>query len=181
MRGYSLLEMLVVIGLLALSYQLFMSPSISLVKRTESYQLQTRIEQVFMRAQEESYLRHRSIGVCFADDTEHCVSEWMGYVMIFADTQKNGDVVFQDQKIEFIDFSSFKGELKWRAYPRYRHYILFSDDTMLENDNGTFWFCAKGTRDPLFAFVLNKSAQSTVIKPGKNGRVMDSAGFPLVC
>jgi type IV fimbrial biogenesis protein FimT len=173
--GMTWLEIMIVLMIMAVishfSLPLWREQLILSQDRSLLLQLQTTLE----FAQHQALLRRIPIGVCPTDDGLQCARGWHRDLLVF-------ELVHQDATIEVIKhirLSVKHGQLFWRAYPRYRDYLLIPFNPLKQNDNGTLWHCHDDAVQ--WAITFNQAGLARVVYPNADGQLPGVPGKPLRC
>lgn len=170
-RGYSLIECLVVLVIIAILAALGLPTLRGYLERSHDQVIQQQLVQVMRFAQQTADARGITVGVARQVDA----------LVAFVDTTKDGLIQHESQVIYRSRLNLYKGELYWRAYPQYRHYFVFNPRPAVVADNGVFWYCRAKQRRPAWAVMVNKASQVQVAYPGADGAIRDSRKRELVC
>ena len=169
-QGFSLLEMLVtlsiIIILLAISFptlQIFLT-------QTEDSILCSQLTRAIQLARNEANTRNEKVMLCKSSDLKTCGGDWLnGYI-----------ILSQDKLIYSFKNITKKGVLHWRARA-HRDYLEFSPEGYTNNINGSFWYCANDTSNPVWAITVSKTGLSRVLYPNIKGVILDGHGDPYEC
>lgn len=138
---------------------------------TESTLLQSQLLQEINYAREAAHARKLPIGVSHSNNQP---------TLIFIDEYKNGLIQNKKQIIQVVSHINYQGELHFRSYPSYRHYLLFLP-AGFSGENGTFWYCQHENAKPSWAMILNQAGRVRVQYPSKDGVIKDGRGQNLLC
>lgn len=86
------------------------------------------------------------------------ITQQQDKLITFLDLNNDGSVTSAAQKISMISLQE-RDEIKWRTFPSYRNYILFTPSGA---DNGSFWYCTNGK--PVWEVVMNNAGRLRVSK-----------------
>ena len=179
--AFTLWELLIVLVIVALLMSMAAPSLHQIFLHTHDKILQQQLLNAIEFARVESRIQHLPITVCPSSDHLQCDNNWRRDFLIYINEEGDDYLHDRSQRLAVIQTQFNNGELHWRAYPRYRHFLQFSPDGLIENDNGTFWFCNNENASLLWAVTLSKSAKTRIIYPDSHGIIKDSHGKPLHC
>lgn len=172
-HGFTLLETLIAITLITLLTTLSLPFLRHFSTIAHDQLLQSQLLNAIETASQEA--RHRGVPVVLRLDKTQSL------FMIFIDENDDGIVSGKEQMIAVLQIKLRNGRLFWRAYPRYRDYLLFLPWGLMRSDNSSFWFCHANDAAPVWAVTLNKSARTRVVYPDQNGVIKDGQMKLLRC
>jgi type IV fimbrial biogenesis protein FimT len=164
-RGFSLVELLIVLGIMTLVTSIGMISLRSFQEKSNAHVLISEVLRAIQLARSTAIARNEMVMLCPRG------SHW-----------QNGFVIkTQEQVLYGWQNLTIQGELHWRAFPLGRQEIDFLPTGFPRHENGTFWFCKSVTAQPAWAVVMNRSGRIRTVYPDKQGNVLDSKGIPLRC
>ena len=135
-RGYSLIECLVVLAIIAILAAIGLPALRGYLQRTHDQLIQQQLVQVVRFAQQTADARGIALGVTRRADA----------LLVFVDTNK--DVIYRSH------LNLYAGELFWRTYPFYRNYLVFNPRPSSVIDNGVLWYCRAKQHQPVWAVMV---------------------------
>lgn len=180
-HAFSLIEMLIVLVIVtiltAFAFPLLHNDS----NRTGEALLRSQLSQAVEFAKQEAHARHLPIGLCQSKDHRTCSGNWSDGQLIFVDENKDGRVHNHEQILMVLPTHALHGRLNWRFYPYYRQYLQFLPTAMLNNNDGTFWYCRTRDKRPAWGLILSRSGRMRTAYPNESGELRDSRGNLLTC
>jgi type IV fimbrial biogenesis protein FimT len=164
-KAFSLLECLCVLTILAI-ISLIAWPSLQWYqKQHQANNAILSLQQALMTCQSLAILRHQSLSLCPSLDQRSCQNQWRGTLLIFLDTNNNGQPANTDDIIAYLPFQPLGGTVSWRNF-RKRNHLQFNDLGILQQDNGTFTYCAN-THEKQYTRLLgiNNHGRIHVVTP----------------
>lgn len=143
--------------------------------------LRNQVVQILFVARQNAIVQGKSVVVCASHDGTQCSDSWLGGAIIYLDDYHDGILHHAQQILHVFSNRNTTGKLFLRLYPKHRSFLLFLPDGKLDQQNGTFWYCAEEELVPQFAIVMAKNGKSRIIFPGKNNLIKDSKGNILYC
>jgi len=167
--GYSLLELLTVISILALTISLG-SNLAPLVQRERNFRNVLDLQRLLQFARSEAVFQETPVTLCAIDTGGRCDRRWTGkQVAVFRDSNRN----FQldpGEALRLQQWPAERGELIWRASLG-RDYLVFNrgGDTA---QNGSFHLCWRARTLPADVIIsINRGGRSYIReKRGKRWR-----------
>lgn len=171
-QGFSLVELLITLCIITVVSVIGVRSFSSFQHDSDSQVLMSQLLHAIKLARMQAIMDNKKIILCRSRDRETCSGDWSDGFIIRA-----GDHVLNI----FENFSEGEGVLKWRAFPLDRQQLEFLSTGFTNSENGTFWFCSKGTTDPHWAIIISKTGRTRVAFPNRNGYIIDSKGKALKC
>jgi type IV fimbrial biogenesis protein FimT len=177
--GYTLLEILIVLSLFSVIAS-FALPAISqLLQDANENAVRLQLIKSISDARLQSIYRHATISLCAANESQQCGTASPNQLVIFLNPAQESHINNKEQIIAYARLMHHAGSLHWRAYPKYRDYLLFYNDEFPLNDNATIWDCHQSSR--FWAITLSQMGQTQILLPNKSGEILDAHGKPLPC
>lgn len=169
-RGFSLVEILVVLMLAALLYEGILYSFNPILRKMSDENILETLLAALQFARQEAMMRH--VGVAL--DVERG-----GAISVFIDPGEAEET----QVLQVFQLSSVpkEGHLQWRAFPQHIPHLIFLPSGTTKEQNGTFWYCAENKALPAWAVMISKTGRWRVIYPDEKGRIMDERGKLLAC
>ena len=180
-KGFTFIEMCIALILISILSVISLQSLNILQRRVASWRTQEMLIEALQYAESESVARRVPISICKSNDKKNCGGEWQQGLIIFIDHRKLG--VIDRPKDYLISMKGAKkaGQLRFRAFPYYRDYLLFMPQGVERINNGQFWYCEPQNKNPEWAMVMNRKLKITVKYPDKRGEIVDSHGKRLIC
>jgi len=169
--AFSLIELLVVISLLGVLLTISIPFLGNFLQQPQSQVVQSQLLHALRLARNEAIARNSMVSVIRNDEG------WL----VFKDPQAAGVVQDKTAVLAVMQSPMLGGKLHFRAFPVGRHSLQFSPSGEMQNENATFWYCARGATSPEWAVVINRLGRVRVAYPDKRGMIMDSKGNKLLC
>jgi len=178
-RGFSMLEMLVVCVLMGIMLAISLPNTRAFFIQSQTELAKSQLLQAiqFARAEAREY---SSIILCKSVNHQTCSPTWQGDLIIFQDTFHDNQITDHSQLLMLIPTFA-KGQLYWRAFPYYRHFLLFETKESLQTDNGTFWYCETKKSPPAWAIVVNKNGRARVMSSHELMNMLNEKVEKLTC
>lgn len=182
-RGMTLIELLAVLSIVAISAQLFGITFQSALANMRSASAMRHIASIMALARHEAILRRRPVTVCAVDATDRCQRDWQKNhrITAFIDDNENRRYEPGEVKLREITWPLQDGTLSWRASLA-RPYLEF-EETGATWQNGTLFYCP-ASRDARQARALVISQSGRNYLPGDtngDGIREDRTGRNLRC
>jgi len=177
--GFTLIEALISLTIIAILAAISLPAARDFISHTQEELLQKQLIHVIQLAKHEAIAMHAPVGLCQSDNQSTCSGSWEQGQLIFLDETADGIVHSRQQIISVMQMSVQHGRIKWRSFPRYRQYLLFSPMQWMENENGTFWHCHADKS--VWAMTVSKTGRTQIIYPNKKGEIKDGRGQALNC
>lgn len=155
-KAFSLVEMLVVLCIVGVIFAISFPTIANILEASQCLLLKSQLIRAIHFAQQEAQVRGLPIALTRKSN------EWKEGVMIFINEKEDGRREDQRQSVTEMSFTTIQGHLKWRAFPKYRDYLLFSSSELANSDNGTFWYC-NTSNTPIWAVMISKSGRVRVL------------------
>ena len=141
LAGFTLLELLIVVAVLAISLQLTTVSFAPHLREMRSAAAMNHVAGLFAYARHEALLRRTPVTVCVLDTGSKCSRTWLpGYRLIaFIDSNGNRRLEPSDVLLREADWPMSNAELSWRASLA-RPYVAFLE-TGGTWQNGTLYYC----------------------------------------
>lgn len=151
--GYSLLEMVAVLAIVAIITAIALPNYTSFLTRhrikTEAEKLTAAIN--FTRF--EALRRHSVVTLCKSDDGKHCGGQWQNGWLIFIDPNKNAEIISTNQILRFYNHPLHSTKLDWSA-TRSNNYLQFSPTGTTYGQSGKFTLSAVNTKQPYVYYIV---------------------------
>lgn len=167
--GFSLIELLIVLTLIAILSAMGIISFTSFQKESQTEILKSQLFRAIQLTRSEAIFRNQRIILCSSRNQKTCDGDWQSGFIV--KTTENVLHAFQPFSID--------GILHWRAFPLDREHLEFLSSGIPNAENGTFWFCVSSRI--AWAIMMNKSGRLHEIKPNQHGVILDHKGIALPC
>ncbi len=171
MKGFSLLELLFTLSIVAIILTLTIPSQKIFLSQSQSEVMSSQLLRAINLTRSEAMQRGESTVLCSSMDKKICSSTWQNDYVIFSHDKK---VLYSFHKIK-------EGILHWRAFPRNIEYVEFLPSGLSHAENGTFWYCPKKAKNPVWAIVMNQSGRIRIVYPDPNGKIYGDKKELLRC
>ncbi|HSW93269.1 MAG TPA: GspH/FimT family pseudopilin [Gammaproteobacteria bacterium] len=153
MRGFTLLELLTVLGIIALLSIVGFSGIIFFSQKSESDVAESNLINAIQLTRAEAIARHEKVILCGSPDQVECSPDWdKGYLIKTA-----------SRILYHFPAHTDNQRLQWRSFPTHKPQLEFLPDGLSYFQNGTFRFYQKEATAPDWAVVLNKAGRVRVM------------------
>ena len=158
--GFSLLEVLIVISILALLFSLGLGGNWrDLLWRERRYEAVLDLRRSLNFARAQAVLQEAEVTLCALDDSLNCQRDWGGSdYAVFLDANNNQHLD-NGEALRLEHWGEQRGRLQWRASFS-RTYVTFQAGGHTEQ-NGSFWFCPPG-EELATRIVVNRAGRNYV-------------------
>lgn len=179
--AFTFVELLIVLCITTILLAISIPSIFDLLAQNTNDVLQKQLLHAIQIAHQEARFSNASIILCKSQNQKNCGGSWSHGFLVFKDVYQDGTVHKMNQILFVMQLKSYSGELYWVGYPFYHDYLQFLPHGKIQNDNGTFWFCAARHEKPVWAIRLNQFGATEVYYPDKEGLIKDSRGRILQC
>lgn len=180
-RAFSLIEMLISIAIICVIAVISLQGWKTYSDRSRDQRLLAQLSFAIRFARMEAQVTHQTIGLCPSNHAHTCEGKWIDGQLVFLDENEDGKIWKDEQILASSQSKKEAGNIHWRSFPVYRHYLQFSSTGMMGNDNGSFWYCRANNEKPRWAIILNQAGRERVAYPDQHGEIKDTSGKPLLC
>ena len=181
-HGYSLVELMAGLGVLAILFTLATPPMYRMIERNKAANGINWVVRAVNMTRMSAVIHGTTTTLCPTRDDRSCGGVWHNRVMIFADKDDNRTLDNQDRLITYLNFPYEGSTLKWRAF-RNRQYLQMTPSGFTNYQNGNFVYCSQD-QDLRFARQIVLNMQGRVKKSydrNNDGLVEDRYGRHLRC
>jgi type IV fimbrial biogenesis protein FimT len=182
MAGFTLLECLIVMGILAILLAMSLSSWRGMAERQEGLQLLRSIADSVALGRSTAIKTGHPVTLCPTADGIVCGSDWNTGHMVFTDANLDRLLGSQDQLLHQASRGKVSGTVIWRAFQN-RQYLQFTPLGFTRHQNGSFTWCG-GDRSAQTAqqLIINSSGRLRfAVDADGDGFREDSRGRPLSC
>ncbi len=159
-RGFSLFELLIVLGLTAILIALASLSWRSMFTAGESQAVLMQLQEALRFARQEAMVLREKVALCGSHDQETCAENWRRGILVMSSDK---------EILHVFQWGNLQGVLHWRAFPRSQSRIEFLPSGATNYENGTFWYCPPDARYPAWSVVLAQSGHWQVLHPNSDG------------
>lgn len=170
MNGFSLIELLFVLFIITV-FAILVVPSYQMsFNRSQDQVLKQQLLRAIQLTRSTAMIKNQLATLCKSSDGKTCSGQWaQGYI-----------VIVNQQVIYTFDRSVVGSQLNWRAAKKSPD-LSFLPNGYTDNENGTFWYCPAGEKNPSWAVVVNKAGRIRTIVPNKQGVILDDKKKVIAC
>ncbi len=170
-NGFSLLEMLVTISIMLILVVLIIPSQKTVLARSKTDVMRMQLLRAINLAQIKAITKSKLVTLCQSSDQKTCSGHW-----------KDGYIVLTDNKVIYAFLNpENQGQLYWRAFPNNQAQLDYLPSGMLKAENGTFWYCFAGEKNPSWAIVLSQSGRAREILPEQQGGILMDRERQIYC
>ena len=137
-RGFSLIETLVVVAILVIIL-LFAHNNMSHWRKSQNaYRIVSEIIHLVHFSRGYAITAKRPLTLCGSNDTQNCTHDWAIGALLFEDANRNGIIEGNDKLIKFIPLNTHS-LLVWKGFGGKR--MIFEHSGITAASNGTFTYC----------------------------------------
>lgn len=180
--GFTIIEVLISLLLLALLLRLGNAGLSSFVTASRSASALQMIHDTIALARSRAVLERTTVTVCGTLDGQTCVRNWNQGVLVFTDSNNNGELDGSDRIIATPTMRVSEGEIRWRAFQN-RRVLQISSVGHTRSQNGSFTYCHySGDTRRTRQLVVSRTARLRFAQDNDgDGVVDDSNGKPVKC
>lgn len=162
--GFSLIELLFVLAIIAIISAISFPSFETFFTQSKEKILSEKLLRSIHLARSEAVSRHAVVLLSKS-------GEWKNGFII----STSGQVldVFQNEPIE--------GDLHWRSFPLDRDHLEFLASGFPRAENGTFWYCARSAKNPVWAIMMSQSGRARLVWRDQSGQILDDKERVIVC
>lgn len=170
-NGFSLLEMLVTISIMLILAALTIPSQKALLARSKADVMRMQLLRAINLTQIEAITKKELVTLCQSSDQKTCLGHW-----------KDGYIILANQKVIYAFLNpDNQGQLYWRAFPNSQAQLDYLPSGMLKAENGTFWYCLAGEKNPSWAIVLSQSGRVREVVPERQGGILKDGERQIYC
>jgi len=180
-KGFTLIELMVVISIIAILASLAVPSFADMIRRQKSSGEANVLFSLVYLARSEAIKRNSIVTICKSLDANQCGGTWSDGWIVFQDNDKDGS---RDAGETLISSGVMGNEyqLSWSAFGS-NNYIRFTQNGLTLSQNGTFVLCPNDN-DVKYAraVVISKTARVRLPKDSDGDGVYEGAsGDNLMC
>ena len=159
MKGFSLIELLVVMAIVAILVTLSMPFTGKIIEQYQSKSEQKSLMTLITFARETAMAEGQTVTLCPAVDKIHCTQDWNQPLIVFLDA--NASNIAEDaDKLRRVAEPLRHGTLTFAVFP-IGNFLQFNEDGFSLNQNGTFQYCYK---DQSWQIIINRIGRMRVVE-----------------
>lgn len=181
-RGFSLLELLVALIILAILTSLAVPALSHTLKRANNHTLANQMILLVQYARSESIVRRRVITLCGSRNGQYCDGQWSKNILVFVDYNQDGKKDDVDRLLQVVSTVQTGETLQWRSFGN-KAYLQLHPNGRTWYQNGNFTYCpANGDARYALHWLLNAGGRLRMA-PDKNhnGIPEKSNGQEVTC
>lgn len=181
-RGFSLLEAVIVLALLAILLNLALPSYRELVADKQANVAINQIERAVALARHTAINEGIMTTLCRSVDGSQCGGEWQQGFIVFTDRNADRKINGNDALVRIFPPLSDGGSLSFRAFQN-RQYLQMTAEGMTNYQNGNFTYCpADGDSRLARQLIINRSGRTYTAKDRDQDGVREGAnGKPISC
>ncbi|WOJ96485.1 GspH/FimT family pseudopilin [Congregibacter brevis] len=167
--GFTLIEVLLVLSMLAISLSLTAPPFKDRIEDLRSASAMRHLASLFALARHEALIRQRPVIVCALTAEQKCHRNWTANsnIAVFIDQNNDRRLDNSDQVLKELRWPLKGGEISWRASLA-RNYLQFESNGGTWQ-NGTLYYCPS-------SLDARKARALVISHSGRNYKTVDSNG-----
>jgi type IV fimbrial biogenesis protein FimT len=182
MKGMSLLELLVTLGILSILLGISMPDFKDFVHSTSADATLKKLATAIQLSKSAAITNRTTVTLCRSVDGVVCGGNWQDGVIAFTDTNRDRVINENDRLVRHITFPQGKGHIRFRAFQN-KQYLQLTSLGVTHSQNGNFTYCPY-SGDSRFArqLIVNRTARLRFAQDSDGDGVKeDSRGRPLSC
>lgn len=182
MKGLSLLELLVCLGMLSILLGIAIPDFNELVESLSGDVTLRKLATAVQLSKSSAITSNTTVTLCRSTDGFTCSGSWKDGVIIFTDRNRDRVINDNDKLVRHLTFPNGNGTIKFRAFQN-KQYLQITSLGITHYQNGNFTYCPfSGNSKFAKQLVLNRTARLRFAqdKDG-DGIKEDSRGRPLNC
>jgi type IV fimbrial biogenesis protein FimT len=180
-RGFTLLELLVVVGISGILLGVGLPAMGALIERNQFKAEVSAVHRAVELSRSMAVYRGEAISLCPLDNLGNCSDQWSNSLSIFADTDRSGSLDENEVIIKVLPALSGDSSNLMRDFNR-SSAVMFYPSGSAFGRNGTMKICLRSTPNLSATIIISGSGR---IRMGKDrdddGLVESSSGDPVDC
>ncbi len=166
--GYTLLEMLITLAIIALLSAMLIPSHAWLYRDAKQTTAAQQLLRAVNMARGAAELHGTTVTLCGGRDAI-CSGQWNAGQILFLDAERKGSVA--DASDVLFVFDAFSGTVvHWRSALA-KNYLSLNAAGTTEDEDGTFWYCETGAKNPAWAIRVNQAGRARLEYPNNSGRL----------
>ena len=182
MKGMSLLELLVTLGILSVLLGLSMPDIKELVQSVSADTTLRKLATAIQLSKTTAITNRTTVTLCRSADGLKCGGNWQDGVLIFTDRNRDRTINEDDRLVRHVTFPNSKGHIRFRAFQN-KQYLQLTSLGVTHSQNGNFTYCPfSGDSRLARQLIVNRTARLRFAQDNDgDGIKEDSRGRPLNC
>ncbi len=170
-NGFCLLEIMITFSIALILLMLTIPSQKDKLTQSTVDVMRLQLLRAINLTQNEAIIRREAVTLCQSADQKSCSGHWKeGYIVL-----AKGKVIYS-----FITAAN-QGELYWRAFPVNQTQLDYLSSGTLKAENGTFWYCLHGEKNPSWAIVLSQAGRAREVLPEQQGGILKDGERQIYC
>jgi type IV fimbrial biogenesis protein FimT len=161
--GFSLLELLIVLSIIALTLTLSLPTFSTFLNQAKSQRIKEQLLRAIHLARSEAQWRGVAVSLCHSANHKICGGRWEDDQIIFIDEAEAGSVQKTEDILSIFSMPRLPGVLHWRSALS-RAYLQILPTGLTRGEDGTFWYCSRESKIPVWAIKVSQSGRARVIE-----------------
>lgn len=182
MRGLSLLELLICLGVLSMLLGISIPDFNELVESLSGDVTLRKLATAVQLSKSAAITTGTTVTLCRSNDGFACGGSWQDGVIVFTDRNRDRVINDNDSLVRHVTFPNGNGTIKFRAFQN-KQYLQLSSLGVTHYQNGNFTYCPfSGDSKLARQLILNRTARLRFAQDRDGDGVKeDSRGRPLSC
>jgi type IV fimbrial biogenesis protein FimT len=182
MKGMSLLELLITLGILSVLLSISMPDFEELVESVSADATLRQLATAIQLGKSAAITNRTTVTLCKSVDGLNCGGNWQDGVLVFTDRNRDRAINEDDRLVRHITFPNGKGHIRFRAFQN-KQYLQLTSLGVTHSQNGNFTYCPfSGDSKLARQLIVNRTARLRFAQDSDgDGIKEDSRGRPLSC
>lgn len=181
-RGTTLIELTIVLVIVAILADLGAQSWTAYYRKHQSNQVARDLLGAIHLARSSALLHRRWATLCPSEGGNRCTQDWGAGILVFLDTDRNGEFDPEDRAIRHHQPATKGSRLSWRSF-RMKPYLQMTPRGRTNQQNGSFVYCPPDN-DPRYArvVIVNKLGHARQSRDRDGDGIAETAnGKPVQC
>ena len=181
-RGLSLLELLISLGILSILLGISIPNFYELAQSISGDVALRKLATAVQLSKSTAVTTGTTVTLCRSADGFVCGGSWQDGVIVFTDRNRDRVVNENDRLVRHITFPNGNGHIRFRAFQN-KQYLQVTSLGVTHDQNGNFTYCPfSGNSKLARQLILNRTARLRFAQDSDgDGIKEDSSGRPLHC
>ena len=182
MKGMSLLELLITLGILSILLGISIPDFKDLVQSVSADTTLKKLATAIQLGKSTAITNRTAVTLCRSIDGITCGGSWQDGVLVFTDRNRDRIINEDDKLVRYITFPESKGHIRFRAFQN-KQYLQLTSLGVTYSQNGNFTYCPfSGESKFARQLIMNRTARLRFAQDSDgDGIKEDSRGRPLSC
>jgi len=182
MKGMSLLELLITLGILSVLLSISMPDFEELVESVSADATLRKLATAIQLGKSAAITNRTTVTLCRSYDGLNCGGSWQDGVLVFTDRNRDRAINENDRLVRHVTFPNSKGHIRFRAFQN-KQYLQLTSLGVTHSQNGNFTYCPfSGDSKLARQLIVNRTARLRFAQDSDgDGIKEDSRGRPLSC